>query len=1077
MINPFKAGRRQVAAVLAVGLGAAVAGATLPALPAHAVSTGVLINEVYGGGGNTGATFSNDFVELTNPTSSAIDLTGYKVTYYSSAGGSGGTCTLTGSIAARGTYLIQGAAGATPSTALPTPDATCTFNMSGTNGSVELVNAAGLVDLVGYGTATKREGTATPALTNSTSASRTSTTDTDNNAADFAVGAPTPQNSGTTTPTPTPTPTSTATPTASPTTPAPATPKTIAEIQGTGAATPLAGQVVTTRGVVTAAYPTGGFNGIYVQTPGTGGQPRTAGQASDGIFVYTGGAPTQQVGQCFDITATAAEYNGLTQLTKPTFTAVTECAAPVATPLSTVPVTDADKEPYEGMLVLPQGPYTITNNYDLNTYGQIGLAVGTEPLYTPTDVVDPAEAPAFEAEQKKKYITLDDGQSWNYMTNAAAKQSPLPYLSQASPMRTDSQVGFTKPVIMDFRFQWNYQPTAPVVGTNQAFLTTENDREATPPNVGGDVQMATFNILNYFTDLGQDEANCKPYTDMNGTPVGSNGCKVRGAYTPAAFADQQAKIVNAINTSGAEIVALMEVENSAAFGHDRDATLKHLVDELNAKGGSWAYAPSPVTVPTGEDMIRLAFIYNPKAVTPVGASEILSDGAFANARYPLAQKFKGANSTTEFVAIANHFKSKGSGYDDGTGQGLSNPARVEQAKALVNFANTRFAGQPVFLLGDFNAYSKEDPIEVITGAGYVETEKVFEPKATTYQFGGRLGSLDHIFANDIAMKTLVDRAGVWDINGDESVAMQYSRRHYNIVDYYTTEPYAASDHDPALVGIKLAKASTPITDKWNSLGGATGPVGAPVIDETCGIRDAGCFRHFAGGSIYDSASTDPHLVKGAIFDKWASMGWENSRLGYPTSDEICGLRDGGCVSIFQGGAIYWSPATGTHTNWGAIRDQYAAHGWENSQLGYPTSDEFCGLRDGGCAQRFQGGLIHWSPATGAHTVWGAIESRYAALGWETSRLGYPVSNEMCGLRDGGCWQAFQGGAIYWSPATGAWPVWGSIRAEWGVTGWENGRFGYPTGVEICNTAPGGALECRQGFERQWLGWSSVAGLR
>ena len=79
------------------------------------------------------------------------------------------------------------------------------------------------------------------------------------------------------------------------------------------------------------------------------------------------------------------------------------------------------------MLVHPQGTYTITNNYALNQYGQLGLAVGTEPLYQATDVVLPgADAAAYEAANLTKYITLDDGSSWNYLTNTAAKNSPLP---------------------------------------------------------------------------------------------------------------------------------------------------------------------------------------------------------------------------------------------------------------------------------------------------------------------------------------------------------------------------------------------------------------------------------------------------------------------------------------------------------------------------------------------------------------------------------------------------------------------------------------------------------------------------
>ena len=96
----------------------------------------------------------------------------------------------------------------------------------------------------------------------------------------------------------------------------------------------------------------------------------------------------------------------------------------------------------------------------------------------------------------------------------------------------------------------------------------------------------------------------------------------------------------------------------------------------------------------------------------------------------------------------------------------------------------------------------------IKDAGYTEVVEQLAPGASTFQYGGRLGSLDHIFANAAAMR-MVHGAGVWDINADESIAMQYSRRNYNVTDFHTSGPWAASDHDPALVGITFPGASTP----------------------------------------------------------------------------------------------------------------------------------------------------------------------------------------------------------------------------------------------------------------------------
>ncbi|KGN33276.1 hypothetical protein N802_14635 [Knoellia sinensis KCTC 19936] len=793
--------RRTCAAIAAPIVAIPLAGATalLTAAPAAAASTTVVISEIFGGGANAGAPFLNDFIELGNRSSAAIDLTGWRVQYFSASGGSGGSTPLTGSIPAGKTFLIkQGAGTGGAGEPLPEPDATGGLSMSATNGRVDLFDASGaLVDRVGFGTANLFEGQATPSLSNSTSAARNAAfADTDINAADFTVGTPTPTASGG----------------GGGTDPEPETPTevTIAEIQGTGNASPMVGKEVVTKGVVTAVYPTGGFNGFYLQTPGTGGSSDTTPGASDGIFVFR--QTDVAIGECYTVAAHVEEFRELTELTDATLTPATDCAPIVPTPLSTVPVTDADKEGYEGMLVKPEGTYTITNNFQLNQFGQLGLAVGDEPLYQATDVVRPgAEAQAYEAENLKKYITLDDGSSVNYMTNRTAKNSPLPYLSQNEPMRTGSQVTFTKPVILDYRFQWNYQPVGQIVGPEDADdpVKSENDRETTAPAVGGDIRLATFNVLNYFTDLGETEdtfKNCDFFADRAGTPVATDFCEVRGAWTEAAFNDQEAKIVTAINSLTADVVSLEEIETSSAIsylpGQPRDKALATLVEALNAAGGTWAYAQSPTVTPSNEDVIRTAFIYRKGRVQTLGSSQILLDDAFANARYPLAQKFKATNSGSPFVVVANHFKSKGSGEDDGTGQGNANPSRIAQAKALSAWANTVFVDEAVFLVGDFNAYSMEDPIREIEAAGFTNLAKRFEPTSASYQFSGRLGSLDHGFANAKALK-MVTGAGIWDINADESVAMQYSRRNYNVTDFYTTEAFASSDHDPLVIGLKV----------------------------------------------------------------------------------------------------------------------------------------------------------------------------------------------------------------------------------------------------------------------------------
>ncbi len=808
-----------------------------------------VINEVFARGGSANQAYRQKFIELYNPTDSEISLDGYYLGYAAAKRtpdqGPGNVCALSGTIPANSLFVVTGGTNDTNGTN-GTPlvgDFHCSnISPSGTRGALILSKGdaaiqSNWIDVVGYGSAKIFEGsTATYTGGNTTAGAitRTSATDTDDNSADFSfTSEPTPgwdvslgienPNSGTDPEEP----------------PAPEIPiKTIAEIQGTGSETPLAGQKVTTTGVVTASYTSGGFNGNYIQTPGSGGTPKQVGDASDGIFVYRPTPQVYPIGACIEVTGTASEYYGLTQLSSIEEVKEVEGCAPVAaTELATLPSTDAEKEVYEGMLVMPLGNYTITNNYNLNRYGQIGLAFGDQPLFQATDVVRPGpEAEAYEAENLKKLITLDDGSSFDY-TRYMDTNPPLPYLSQESPMRTGSKITFNDPVILDYRYQWNYQPTERVIGPVPAdgFITTENDRPATAPEVGGDITLATFNVLNYFNDLGEDEAaagwNCDGYTDRFGNKVSAKNCKVRGAYTASAFKDQQEKIVTAINKMDADIVALEEIENNSAlpWGNrtfaNRDDALKNLRDALNSdpnRPHDWEIVASPLVAAsiTGEDVIRTAFIYNPDQITPIEESIIQLDPVFANARYPLAQEFKVKDTDVSFVVITNHFKSKGSGEDDGTGQGNSNPSRKQQAQAVSTWANEQFPDQAVFLVGDFNAYSMEDPIQIIESNGF---EKVLKPASgestdaagvapdadqKTYQFGGRLGSLDHVFANPKAME-LVAGSAVWNINADESIAMQYSRRNYNVTDFHTASEFASSDHDPVLVGVKAPKPVTP----------------------------------------------------------------------------------------------------------------------------------------------------------------------------------------------------------------------------------------------------------------------------
>jgi 5'-nucleotidase len=331
----------------------------------------VVINEAYLNGGSGGATYKNKYVELYNPTDSAVSLAGWSLQYRSASGDAAASSTvaLSGSIPAKGYFVIAGnynttaPVGADWTTSVG-PDASTTASWSGSSGTLILANVAtalspatgsvvsdtdNIIDLLGYGTSNTFETTrgCTPGV--AVACARTNGIDTDVNVADFtAVGTFAPTNSqgvtyGDVTPPPPP--------------PPPAAPeKTIAEIQGNGADSPLVGQTVSTAGFVTARYSTGGFNGYVIQAAGSGA---TVDDTSDGLFVYSNSTMNAvSIGDYVKVTGAVSEFKGLTEITvnsgdlsKPDATGLTP---PVPAKVSW-PTTDAGREALESMLIEPQG--------------------------------------------------------------------------------------------------------------------------------------------------------------------------------------------------------------------------------------------------------------------------------------------------------------------------------------------------------------------------------------------------------------------------------------------------------------------------------------------------------------------------------------------------------------------------------------------------------------------------------------------------------------------------------------------------------------------------------------------------
>ena len=798
--------RRGRIGALALTTACAMSLSALAAAPAVADEdgTGVVINEAYLSGGSAGAAFTHKFVELYNPTDAPIALDGMSLQYRSATGVAqfNGVTPLSGTIPAEGYFLVKGATNNDSSTAtqLPAADATGSINPSGTRGTVALVEgtsavtlgtgsvveADGVIDLLGYGTSNTFEGAAATAPSSNTdvkSMNRTAGADSDVNASDFVLSEKiTPTNAAGET--------AGSDPDTDPD-PDPAQDATIAEVQGTGDVSPFSGENVVVEGIVTGDYRVGGYKGIAIQSAGSGGETDATPGASDGIFVFLDAlTPTLEIGDLVSVTGTVSEYFGQTQISPATAEDINVITAgigvPAVTPLLET-VVGTDREAYENMLVAPSGTYRLASSHQLYNFGTLWLNPDELNVKSTETTRPGADADEIAAANRADRILLDDG--WNAQITSNAHTGDQPYFTAETTVRNGDVVDFAETgYVLQYGFDdWRLQPVTAIDDSSdaayKASFTTENPRPDTAPDVGGDVNVAAFNVFNYFTTLQSEN-------DL-----------ARGAKTAELFDTQKSKIVTAINGLDAHVVALMEIENSIHFGDEADTAVADLVAGLNDAVGSdtWEYVSTPeALLDTDTDVITNAIIYKKDDVTPVGDSAtVVDETVWDNAREPIAQTFDIDGKIVSVVA--NHFKSKsGDGDEPADGQGHFNEDRTAQAQSLLSFADTladTSGSDDILLLGDFNAYSKEDPIEVFAQAGWVDLVPAHAEGEYTYTFDGELGSLDHAIASP-SLSESVTGTGVWTINSPE-----WSDRGYAFGAAEEGTPFRSSDHDPVIVGI------------------------------------------------------------------------------------------------------------------------------------------------------------------------------------------------------------------------------------------------------------------------------------
>ncbi|NUR99437.1 MAG: nuclease [Kribbellaceae bacterium] len=772
--------------VLVVTSSLVLAGAAaLVARPADAASTDVVITEVYGGGGNSGAPYTNDFVELTNNSSAPVDVSGWSIQYASAAGTSWQVTKLTGSIAPGAAYLVQ-EGGGTNGQPMPTPDVTGTILMSATAGKVALVtNQTALAcgsachadpavrDYVGFGTANDSETAPAPGLSNTTSAARSNPKqDTDHHSADFVAGNPSP---GTLTGGPA----------------EPPVDAKIHDIQGAAHRSPLEGKRVgNVTGVVTAKS----SNGFWFQDTQPDSDPAT----SEGIFVFTSSAPTVSVGDALNVEATVAEFRpggsgGTTNLTtteltnaKITVTGTAPVPAPTIVgpggrvPPSTVIEDDANGdvektstafdpatdgldfwESLEGMWIgidQPQvtGPTSSFRELSVVPAGSGVRTVRGGILLQKTD-------------SNPERILLDD------------VLTPIP------DAKTGDKLAGTVTGVVDYSFgNFKFLPT-----TTPTVVDGGVEREVTKASSPVQLSVATFNVENLdpsdgdakFDGLAQAVVHNLAAPDILGLEeVQDNDGAVNSGTTAA---DKTlSMLVAAIVKAGGPTYAWREIDpvNNAeggepggnirvAFLYRTDKPLKF----VDTPGGGSTTATTIVTDPAGRPHLSSS----PGRVDP-------ANPAWAATRVPLAGEFKWHGQTV-FVVV-NHFSSKG-GDDPLWGRfqppvQSSAPKRHEQAAAVRGFVDQILAkdkGANVVVLGDLNDFDWSETADILVGSGntaLVDLPRTLPlPERYSYVFEGNSQILDQIL-----------------ISQNLRPASSYDVVHMN-----SEFPDQISDHDPQVV--------------------------------------------------------------------------------------------------------------------------------------------------------------------------------------------------------------------------------------------------------------------------------------
>ncbi|MCB0212138.1 MAG: ExeM/NucH family extracellular endonuclease, partial [Anaerolineae bacterium] len=619
----------------------------------------------------------------------------------------------------------------------------------------------------------------------------------------------------------------------------------IHDIQGSGLSVTNPNGLVQVEGVVVGDYQgSDELSGFFLQEEDSDADADA--NTSEGIFVYCGGCAVDvSEGQIVEVIGIQEEFFGMSQIDVPAATnggvsitnagnnlsLVTPASINLPAPASTA--AEGTFEQYEGMLVEFVDELTATEYFEMARYGQIVLSEGGKlKQYTNVNAPDATGYANYLAEIAKRRIILDD------LNNVQNTTDPV-YHPQPGGFSTTNFIrgGYTVSSltgVMHWSFAgqsgtdaWRIRPQI----TNPVSFNPVNPRQPAPEPVGGDIKVATLNVLNYFTTIDVTSSN----NSGDCSPSGTLDC--RGADSASELQRQTDKLVAALQAIDADIYGLVEVENNPTV------SLQTIVNALNAVVGAGTY-DFVNTGYIGTDAIKVAFIYRTTTVDLSGSFAVLDSSDFVDSnntgspknRPALAQTFEVIDTNNpsfgeKFTAVVNHLKSKGSGCGTGdddttTGQGNCNVTRTKAAQKLVDWLATdpTGSGDPDFMiLGDLNSYAMEDPIQAIK-AGADDTPGTSDDftnlilqftglDAYSYVFDGQWGYLDHALAS-ASMAAQVTGLTEWHINSDEVSLLDYNDAIQDAGEasfeakpgtntLFAPDQYRVSDHDPVIIGLSL----------------------------------------------------------------------------------------------------------------------------------------------------------------------------------------------------------------------------------------------------------------------------------